>query len=249
VAVDQDLRDAEVVAAAPCDDLALLKVGEGDGMQALELGTQDGLEQGEQVVAVGFPASADVDEPRVTSTAGVVSQASSRLTLPIPDSPRFENLIQTDAALNPGNSGGPLLDRDAKVVGVNTAILTESSGQPIQGQGYAIGADRVKDVLEDLRAGRSQGWVGAGFAFLPERELKRRGLPAGIIATGAVPGTSAAEARLQDVIITEVDGEPMDGTLASYCDAVDDLDSGERTSFTVIAARGRREQTVELQLE
>src|SRR5436190_7488454 len=129
---------AQVVGAAPCDDLAVLKASDAKGLKTMALGSQKDLGEGDSVVAVGYPANASLKD-NLTSTAGVVSVVRSSFRFPTPDSPQYPNMIQTDAALSPGNSGGPLLDQDKKLVGMNTAVLTDIGGQPVQGQGYAIG--------------------------------------------------------------------------------------------------------------
>ena len=81
--------------------------------------------------------------------------------------PQYPNVLQTDAAINPGNSGGPLVNTDGELVGVNSAGITDLGGRTIQGQGYAIGVDRVKEIVPTLRQGRSIGWTGLGFGFEP----------------------------------------------------------------------------------
>src|SRR5436190_8138112 len=164
VGVAGNLRRATIAGAAPCDDLAVLRVGDHSGMETFPLGSQKDLKQGEQVVAVGYPASASLDD-NLTSTAGVVSRVQSSFLAPAPDAPSYPNVVQTDAALNPGNSGGPLIDERKKLVGVNTATLTSIDKAPIQGQGYAIGVDRVKEVVSTLRTGHSRGWAGFGLDF------------------------------------------------------------------------------------
>ena len=94
------LDDAEIAAAAPCEDLALLEVEGLDGRAAIELGRQDDVKQGDPVVALGYPVSASGGKS-LTTTAGVVSSVNTPLRLPAPDQPRFSNLVQTDAALGP----------------------------------------------------------------------------------------------------------------------------------------------------
>ena len=199
VIADGDSSDADLVAAAPCEDLALLKADETEGLEPLPLGSGADLRQGERVVALGYPANLSLGED-ISSTAGVISVVTSSERLPVPDSPTFEDLVQTDAPLNPGNSGGPLVNEEGKLVGVNTAILTELGGQPIQGQGYAIGVDRVKEVVAELRRGRSAGWFGTGLV-VPPRASQRRERLRGILATGAVPGTSGFENRLEGALV------------------------------------------------
>jgi S1-C subfamily serine protease len=102
--------DAKVVGAAPCEDLAVLKVADTEGLKTLPMGSQTELKQGEQVIAIGYPFNAS-EEDKLTSTAGVVSVVQSEFRFPAPDLPQYPNVVQTDAALNPGSSGGPLVDR------------------------------------------------------------------------------------------------------------------------------------------
>jgi S1-C subfamily serine protease len=246
VRVGEDFREAEVVGAAPCDDLALLQVDEPDGMRAIKLGSQTDLKQGAEVVALGFPANPSL-RGELTSTAGVVSVPSSSFRLPIPDSPRFENLIQTDAALNAGNSGGPLVDSDARLVGVNTAIFALARG-PASTQGYAIGVDRVKEVVADLRQGRSQRWLGAGLLPPPKRVVRRAGRR-GLLVTSAVPGTAAAAAGLEGVLLTTLNGTALDGTIANYCTAVEGVESGERVDAEAVIAPGGAPRSLTLEMD
>ena len=246
VRVGDDYRGARIVGAAPCDDLALLRVEDGEGMKEIRLGSQGDLRQGQQVVALGFPASPSL-RGELTSTAGVVSVPRSSFRLPTPDSPLFENLIQTDASLNPGNSGGPLVDSDARVVGVNTAIFAAARG-PASAQGYAIGVDRVKEVVADLREGRSQRWLGAGMIPPPKRLIRRLGRQ-GLLVTTAVPGTAAATAGLQGVLLTSFNGEQLDGTIAGYCRAAEGLQSGDSVDAEAIVRPGGAPRALSLEMD
>jgi S1-C subfamily serine protease len=242
------LEDAPVVAAAPCDDLALLEVDDLDGFEQLPLGSQEELAQGDQVVALGYPASAS-GGTSLTSTAGVVSAVRTSLRLPAPDSPRFPNLVQTDAALNPGNSGGPLVGEDGRLVGVSTILFAGTRDTPINDQGYAVGVDRIRTVLGELREGRSLGWFGAGLLVPPPELLRRQRLPDGLLATSATEGTSAESIGLEEVLITEIGGRPVGATLASYCRAVEGVESGDARPVEVIASRRRGPQTVRVVFE
>ena len=243
VAVDGAERTAEVVGAAPCDDLAVLKVDEHDGMKTLDLAESGSIDQGEPVVAVGFAAGAG-DADKLTSTTGVVSVPSQPLKAPSPDAPDFRDVLQTDAAINPGNSGGPLLDEDRKLVGVNTAVLLERGGVPLQNIGYAIGVDRVRDVVGELRVKRSMSWIGTGLEFPSPAALRKRGLPPGVATLGAVDGTPAAKAGLKGktVLITSVDGKRMDGSMRSWCKATEDKQSGDEIALEVSDRRGKRDK-------
>src|SRR4051812_26290991 len=216
VGVDGNLRGATIAGAAPCDDLAVLRVADTAGMETFPLGSQDELKQGEQVVAVGYPASASLDD-NLTSTAGVVSRVESSFRAPAADAPSYPNVVQTDAALNPGNSGGPLIDERKKLVGVNAATLTSIGGSPIQGQGYAIGVDRVKQVVATLGAGHSQGWAGFGLAFRP----------------GGVLAVPMGEGAPVSGLVSAINGAKLGGTFAGYCDAVRSISSGQTAVLTI----------------
>jgi S1-C subfamily serine protease len=240
--------DAKVVGAAPCEDLAVIKVESHDGLKTLPLGSQKSLKQGADVVAVGYPANAS-NEDKLTSTAGVVSVVESSFRFDSADSPNYPNVVQTDAALNPGNSGGPLVDKRKELVGVNTAILTSVGGQPIGGQCYAIGVDRVKDVVEGLRTGRSKGWAGFGFLFATDKEAKKEKLPqVGIVVSPGAPGTPAEKAKIgpKGALLLAVNGQKLDGTLTDYCSKVGDLEPGQSVPVTLLDKPGAKPRTVPL---
>jgi len=240
------LDDARIQAAAPCDDLALLKVeGVGD-RTPIELGEQGKVKQGDPVVALGYPVSASGGRS-LTSTAGVVSSVRTPLRIRTPEQPRYSNLVQTDATLAPGNSGGPLVGADGRLVGVNTIILSGTGGAG--GQGYAIGVDRVREVLGDLRRGRSRAWFGAGVFTPPKRFLRRERLPAGVLITGVQGGTGAAAAGLDEVLVTAVDGKPVGRSLAGYCAAMGRHHSGDTVELSVIRTAGGTEQPVRVKLD
>jgi S1-C subfamily serine protease len=249
IAVEGAERDAEVIGAAPCDDLAVLSVEDREGLKALKLATPDSIEQGEEVVAVGYAAGASEGE-ELASTTGVVSVPSRPLRSPQADTPDFPDMIQTDAAINPGNSGGPLLDTDRNVIGVNTAVLFQQGGVPLQNVGYAIGIQRVKEVVDQLRAEKSLGWLGTGLEFPPPDELRKSGLPRGVVTLSAVPGTPADDAGLKgkSVLITSIDGERMSGRMTDYCDEIGSKQSGEDVELEVVPKPGAKPRSLALEL-
>jgi 2-alkenal reductase len=206
------------------------------------------------VVAVGFPGTAS-ERANLVPTTGVVSVIDTRFDLAGVDVPQYPNVIQTDAVINPGNSGGPLVDTQARLVGVNSAGITLLGDRTIQGQGYAIGVDRVKQIVPRLRSGRSIGWTGMGVVHVTDpsavaEQLAGAGLPSepGLVVVNAVPGTPAAEAGFgtRPTLVTAVNGQPMDGSLPSYCEAISGGESGSGATFTVAEgdAAGTREVTV-----
>jgi len=244
VAVDGQVRPAELVGSAPCEDLALLRVDGAAGLRAAPLGRGADLEQGETVVALGYPASATPTD-EVTSTRGVVSSASTTFRDASPDVPGYREAVQTDTALNPGYSGGPLADLDGRLVGVNAAARTTGSdGRPLQGQNYAIGIDRARSVLAELRQGRSVSWTGATFGYPTTEELVQRRLPPGLYLTGAVPGTPAAKAGLggRGELLAGVDGRPLESSLSSYCAAVAGRPGGRQLTLTLARPGGKRRE-------
>ncbi len=240
VGVDGRLRDARVLSAAPCEDLAVLRIADTRGLRAAELGEQRDVRPGEAVVAVGFPGNASLTG-QLTATEGIVSVARTTYEQPGPDVPPYRNVIQTDAAVNPGNSGGPLVDADGRLVGVNSAVRTVSEqGRAIQGQSYAIGVDRAKQVLATLRTGRSIGWAGIGFDYPTAQDLRRARLPAGLFASRAVPGTPARRAGIgeQPLLLVAIDGRPVGSTLSGYCQAVAGVAGAATATLTVLHPDG-----------
>jgi S1-C subfamily serine protease len=249
VAVNGKARPAKLVGSAPCEDLALLRVAGTSGLRDAPLGKGSGVEQGETVVALGFPASAAPTD-KATSTRGVVSSENTTFRDPSPDVPAYREAVQTDTALNPGYSGGPLADLEGRLIGVNAAARTTGSdGRPLQGQNYAIGIDRARRVLAELRRGRSASWTGATFGYPTTEELLQRRLPPGLYVTGAVPGTPAARARLggQGDLLAGIDGRPLSSSLSSYCAAVAGRPGGRGLKLTLARPGGRtREVSVAL---
>lgn len=238
VRVSGQPRSASLLGTAPCEDLAVLRVGDTAGLETLELGEQSALRLGQTVIALGFPDNASLTDD-LTATTGVVSVARSQFTGGF-DVPDFPNVVQTDAAINPGNSGGPLVDLDSRLVGVNSAGRTiNEQGRILQGQNFAVGVDRVREIVPDLVDGRSHGWTGALMTpVLFDDALF--GVGAALVSFGAVPNTPAAAAGLRntEVEIIAIDGRQMDGSLPTYCDAVGRRRSGDSAVFTVLPFDG-----------
>ena len=150
---ESTLRSAELVGAAPCEDLAVLRVSDTTGLVTLPRGAQADLEPLDDVVVIGFPANTS-SEDEIVYTVGAVSvvETSSDPGVQVPGLP---NVIQVQAPINSGNSGGPLVDLDGNLVGVNTFNISSR-----EGQNYAIGVDRVNEVVPELIQGPPPSWVG-----------------------------------------------------------------------------------------
>ena len=192
--------DVEVVGSDPLSDLAVLRTRGGGAMSPAELGDAEALRVGQLVVAIGNPHG-------FTSsvTAGVVSGLGRSLPVGGRRGPRrvVENVIQTDAALNPGNSGGAFADAAGRVVGINTALAGIGLGLavPINDPTRAI----VGALMRDGRVRRAQ----LGVAVAP-RALARSGQRRGVEVVGTVEGGAADRGGLRNGdVLLELDGEPV----------------------------------------
>jgi len=139
---------AQILAADPLQDIALLKIEADNLPTPIQLGDSDDIQIGEDVIALGNPFGPIMQDPRPTVTKGVISAAHRNFR---PDQSKekvYTDMIQTDAAINPGNSGGPLVDAFGRLVGVNTFIFSASGGS--QGIGFAIPVNRVRSMLEEI---------------------------------------------------------------------------------------------------
>jgi S1-C subfamily serine protease len=239
VGVGPDRRSATLVGAAPCDDLAVLRVDRTSDLIELPIGDQAELRNGQPVVALGYPGTAS-ETPALITNTGTISTPETSFDAPAIALPRYPNVILTEVAINPGNSGGPLLNLDGDVVGVNSAGSLNT-----QNQNYAIGADRLRQVLPDLANGDSYGWNGLLFAFpqSPDEVAALGWDPSlfgvAIFAVDAVPQTPAANTGLfrqlggTTVPIVGIDGAPMDGTLQTLCASIDSKRRGDTSTFNI----------------
>lgn len=186
--------EARVVGKDPPTDLALLKVDARRRLPASRLGDSDALRVGDWVLAIGSPFGLEQ-----TVTAGIVS-AKGRVIGAGP----YDDFIQTDAAVNPGNSGGPLVNTRGEVVGINSAIFSESGGSV--GIGFAIPINLAKELVPRLKAnGRvARGWLGVAIAPVSAEFAKKLGRAReGALVTEVVPTGPAARSgvRAGDVIV------------------------------------------------
>ncbi len=196
----------ELVGTDPKTDLALVRI-DADDLVELEIGDSEIVEVGDWVMAVGAPFGYEQ-----TVTQGIIS-AKNRNARIIKG---YENFLQTDAAINPGNSGGPLVNMRGEIIGINTAIATNSMVRGYMGIGFAVPSTTLKDVLPALREGREvvRGYLGAGFKDLADEPgiAEALGLEEsrGLRVDFAYEGTPACEAGLQhDDVVLELNGEPI----------------------------------------
>jgi S1-C subfamily serine protease len=217
--------EAQVVGVSPCEDLAVLRVPAPFGAQALRFGDAD---QGETVLAFGFPQSAETSEP-ASSNRGVVSAAHAVFADPGADVPAYADAIRTDTALDPGFSGGPLVDLDGRVVAVNAAARTIGDDErPLQSANYAVTARRAREVLGTLREGRSMSSIGVNFGYPDPDSLDDRDLPPGLLVRGTLPRSGGGHAGLSsNDLIVAVNGHPIGRTLSGWCNATKGIASGQ----------------------
>jgi len=216
---DQSQYFASVLDADRSDDLALIKINPKKKLPFLRLGDSDHLQVGQKVLAIGDPFGLEG-----TLTTGVVSSIGR--SIDSQSDQKLEGMIQTDAAINGGNSGGPLLNSSSEVIGINTAIL----GQTNIGIGFALPINRAKALLSDYQAGRITERPKVGITtelvagdLAEALELPRKG---GLLVQNVIPGSSEDAAGIRgatqvvDVgnvelgirgdLIVAIDGKPVD---------------------------------------
>jgi len=192
---DEQEYEARVVGRDPATDLALLKINARRALPAAKLGDSQALRVGDWVLAIGSPFGLEQ-----TVTAGIVS-AKGRAIGAGP----YDEFIQTDAAINPGNSGGPLVSTRGEVIGINSAIFSQSGGSV--GIGFAIPINLAKELIPQFKTrGRvSRGWLGVAIAPVTPEVAKRLGRTSreGAVVTELVPNGPAARAgvRSGDLIV------------------------------------------------
>jgi S1-C subfamily serine protease len=201
--VDGRELDWHMVGADPLSDLAVVRVTASD-LPAATLGDADALRVGQLVVAVGNPLGL-----AGSVTAGVVSALGRGLPTRAGSATRIvENVIQTDAALNPGNSGGALADGSCRVVGVNTAVAGIGLGLavPVNSTTRRI----ISSLMSEGRYRRAYLGIAGGPRPLPPRVAREVGREAGVEVVEIVAGSPAANAGLRpEDLILDVDGEPV----------------------------------------
>jgi serine protease DegS len=202
---DGRISDATIVGQDPDTDLAILELSIGK-LPIMPLGRSDTLRVGDIVLAIGNPYGLSQ-----TVTQGIVS-ATGRGQLGLAT---FENFIQTDAAINLGNSGGALIDAHGRLVGINTAVLNRTYGGP-EGIGFAIPVNLVRGVTEQILAnGRVvRGWLGLDPQDLTAEQAAQIGIDAGSAVTvdNILVGSPAFDAGLRPGdLITSLAGEPVRG--------------------------------------
>ena len=193
-------HDAKLIGMDQETDLAVIKIDMDRPLPAAKLGNSDGMEVGDWVLAIGSPFGL-----QETVTAGIVS-AKGRSIVP---NRQFQSFIQTDAAINPGNSGGPLVNMAGEVVGINTAILTETSSYA--GVGFAMPSNTVAQVYNQLIGPDHRVARGSiGIQFQPQNPAIAHIYGSGVTVSDVVSGSPADQAGLKvGDTITSIEGKDL----------------------------------------
>jgi serine protease Do len=233
---DGRTRSAELIAQSPGQDLALLRVGDAAGFEPLPLGSLEEVAVGDPAIAIGNALGLDVSRPTVS--VGIVSAVGRTIRTP---NGLLQDLVQTDAAINRGNSGGPLLDAAGRVVGINSAGIP--GGQNL---GFAIEIDTAVRFVERVRAGIGEPYLGVALVPNSPAIAERLGLA---VETGAMvvdvePGGPADRAGIsQWDVITGFAGSDVDDA-AHLSNRVFEADPGSAVELDVVRDGAVRQITV-----
>jgi serine protease Do len=228
---------AKIVGTDPVSDVAVVKI-DAENLPFLELGDSDELEVGEWVLAIGNPLGLSH-----TVTAGIVSAKGRSVRLA-----EIEDFIQTDAAINRGNSGGPLLNLDGKVVGINTAIAGATGNIGI---GFAIPINMAKHAYKQLREGKSveRGFIGVQLGELSPEMAASLELPEdtkGVTVESVIEGSPGEKAGLKPYdVIVEFEGQAVEKR-NEFINRVSMLEPGTKIKLIVLRDGKRKSFNVEL---
>jgi len=219
-------RPARVVGRSQCDDLAVLKVDNTDGMAAATLGDSGAMKPGADVVALGYPFSFDLGND-LSVNPGTVSQLNVQLD-------PFEELIKTDAAINPGNSGGPLVNARGEVIGINTLGFSGA-----QNTNYAIAMSQARPIIKQLEQGNNRNYLGLN--LVANDYVDFFGVEGGMAVIGVASGSPAAQAKLAPVdLLLKIEGKTIQSE-ADVCNVLRSHNDGD-----VLAVEFLRGETGEL---
>ncbi|MBS1515918.1 MAG: trypsin-like peptidase domain-containing protein [Bacteroidetes bacterium] len=241
---------AKLIGSDPNSDVALLKIDKSN-LPFLNLGNSDDVIIGEWAIALGNPFGLFEINDKPTVTVGVISATNMKVAA---DNRRaYKDMIQTDASINSGNSGGPLVNADGDVIGMNTIIYTGGNGSNGSiGVGFAISINRVKKIMEELKAnGKIDRSFNVGFNIqgIDERIAKYYNLEdtKGVIVNQVARGGAADDAGLKtEDIIVQANGEPIRNE-QDILAVVNDLRAGETLKLKVM--RNKSEKEIEIKLK
>jgi serine protease Do len=236
---DKSEYQAKVIGSDEETDLAVVKIEAGHDLPVAKVGNSDAVKVGDWVLAIGSPFTLDH-----TVTHGIIS-AKGRDSLPGGGSRPFQSFLQTDAAINPGNSGGPLVSMAGEVIGINTAIISDT--RQSAGLGFALPSNTAVKVYNQLvQSGKvTRGGIGISYKGEQNSALCRAmGLKSdcGVVVEAVTPGLPAAKAGIREGdVITEIDGTPVTNT-AVLLDTIANTPVGK--TIRVKVNRDGRETTI-----
>ena len=196
--------EAKVIGQDAKTDLAVLKVEE-KGLTTAKFGNSDSIRVGDSVIAIGNPLG---EKFAGSVTSGIVSAKQREMTMQEQGYTRTYNVIQTDASINPGSSGGALLNANGEVIGINTLKISSA-----EGMGFAIPINEAKTIIDELiKTGYiKRPFLGVGSVYLDAETAKAYGIPSGIGIKQVVQGSAAEKAGLNPGdIITEIEGKKVE---------------------------------------
>ena len=243
--VDGKTYPATLIGGEEANDIAVLKI-EAEGLTPVVLGDSDNLVVGEQVCAIGNP----LGELTFTFTSGYVSARDRSITM---ENGEMMNMLQTDTAINSGNSGGPLFNMYGEVIGITTAkysASSSSSGASIEGIGFAIPINDVKVMVKDLmEKGYVTGKPSLGILMndVSSEATYRYGIPQGAYIEAVLEGSCAEKAGIQVGDIVTAVGEHEISTSTALQTVVKEYKAGDELSFTI--NRNGEEVTITLTLD
>ena len=244
---DNSKYDATIVGTDPSTDIAVIKI-EGENFPSIPLGNSDDLEIGEWVLAVGNPFNLTS-----TVTAGIVSAKARNINLLNGNADKnifpIESFIQTDAAVNPGNSGGALVNSSGELVGINTAIASQTGSY--SGYSFAVPVNLVQKVMRDLidYGIVQRGYLGVQIADITQEIQTERSLPnlKGVYVAGVVEDGSAEKAGLKEGDVILRVGTKEINSSAALQEEIGKMRPGDKVAITIRSSKGA-EQTKEVVL-
>lgn len=237
--------DAEIVGTDPFSDLAVIKVNASD-MTSISFGNSTDLKTGQWVLAFGSPLSENLNN---TVTAGIVSSVGRLQQTGGRGNSQggVQNFVQTDAAINPGNSGGPLVNLDGELVGINTAIISNTGGY--QGIGFAIPSNTVERVATQIieEGNVQRAFLGINYGPASKTLIQNSDLPPGAAVVSRVQdGTPADEAGLKaGDIITAINGQKLNKYL-QVSNLISSMQPGDEVALTINRNGEQQKLTVTL---
>jgi serine protease Do len=229
--------EAKIVGRDPKTDIALIRIDAGTPLTPLPLGDSDQAEVGDWVLAIGCPFGLGN-----TVTAGIVSAKYRKI-----GSGPYDDFIQTDASINPGNSGGPLLNTKGEVIGINTAIFSQSGGSI--GIGFAVPINMAKDLLPQLKKGEVvRGWLGVSIQKVTPDLADKFGLAEakGALVSDVTQGGPADKAGIvRGDVIVSFDGKEIK-TMADLPYIVGGTPVGKTVKVEIIRKRENKSLEVKV---